>query len=100
MAGANRTATLEHVDEAHQIRPRVGVRIDQRIAHASLRREMHHARELMVRKQLCDGLAIREVQLLELKRSEAAKLLQSRILQRGIIIIIKVVYPDNRAPLL
>ena len=100
MTGPSRTATFEYIDEAHQIRPRIGMRVDQRIPYACLRREMHHVRELIGRKQLCDGLAIRELQLLELKGLEAAKLLQARILQGGIIIIVKVVYPDNRAPLL
>jgi hypothetical protein len=54
-------ATLQHVDEAFDVRINVGVRILQRIANAGLRGEMDdHAETVLSQEQLC-GEALRAV---------------------------------------
>ena len=75
MPAAIVAAALEDVGEAGQIGIHIGVRIDQRIAHAGLRREMNHIGKAMLREQRCHALAIGKV---ELDETEADSILRAR----------------------
>ena len=100
MAAFDGAATLEHVEEAGQVCIDIGVRIDQRIAHTGLRREMHHIGELMRGEQLGHFGTICDIERLEAKRRKAAQLGEPRLLERGIVVVIEIVDPDDRASLL
>ncbi len=52
-------AALQHIKEADEIGICIGIRIDQRMAHARLRREMDHVRKTVIGKQ-CRGSAVPE----------------------------------------
>jgi hypothetical protein len=58
-------AALEDVQEADDVRVDVGVRVDQRVAHAGLRREVDHAIEPLTRKQRRHAIPVGDVATLE-----------------------------------
>ena len=55
-------ATLEDIQRPLDVAAHVGVRVLQRIAHPGLRREVHHARELLAREQRRDRRRIGEIE--------------------------------------
>ena len=88
---------LQDVQEARDVRVDVGVRVHQRIAHARLRRQVHHAVELLRRRRgpasprgrrcRCAGRRIPAA------RSSCA---EPRLLQRDVVVVVEVV--DARDP--
>jgi hypothetical protein len=91
-------AALQDIDEALQIGIHVVVRMPKRMAHAGLGREMHHHREFFRRKQRGDRGAVGEIELDETKPFVTFKLLESRLLERRIVIRRQAVEADNRVP--
>ena len=59
------SATFQHVEKADDVGVRVGVRVDQRVAHAGLGGEIHHKGKAMGREQRRHRRAVGKVQLLE-----------------------------------
>ena len=60
-------AAFQHVEEADEVRIRIGVRLEQRMAHAGLRGQMNDMREAMRGEQCGKALAVRDIALLEAK---------------------------------
>ena len=56
---------LEHVDLPHQVGADIGLRIDQRVAHAGLRPEMDDAVEPVRRGERLQRLLVAEIDLFE-----------------------------------
>ena len=71
MPAAGLAAAFEHIEKPDEIGVRIGVRIDQRVAHARLRGEMHDLRKSMRGEQCRNARAIRKIALLELKGRKA-----------------------------
>ena len=92
-------AAFEHVEEAGEVGVRIGMRIDQRMAHARLRGEMHDVGKAVRREQIRHRLAVGEVDLLELGKPGTRRARASRAcLQCRIVVVIEVVEADHLVP--
>ena len=76
-------AALEHVQRANQVTVGVGVRVLDRVAHAGLSGEVHHALQPGAREQRFHALPIGEVELLEGEPLVAAENLQPGLFSVG-----------------
>src|ERR1051325_831778 len=98
MLDAEVTGGFEDVEKAAQVRLDVDVRIDQRVAHAGLRGEMHDARRLVRLEDLAQPLIVGNI------RPQKAEILplpenrQPRFLERDVVIVIEVVDGDDLVP--
>src|ERR1700731_4821269 len=88
---------FQDIEEAGEVCVRVGVRIDQRVAHARLGGEMDHVLEAVLREQLRHPGAVGEVELDEMEGRIFAKLVEPRLLERRVIIGVEVVEAYDRA---
>ena len=90
-------AGFEDVEEADQIALRVGVRIDQRIAHAGLRREVDDALETVGGKQRREARRIGQVEFLEAESGARAvwglrgQRVEPRPLEPRVVIVVEIV---------
>src|SRR5262249_5404127 len=91
-------APLKHVEEARDISVDIGVRIDQGMAHAGLRGEMHDGRKAMRSKQVGDRLSVRDVDPRKRELRERLELLDAGLLQVRIVISIEVVDTHHIMP--
>ena len=90
-------AALEHVEEAHQIGVDIGVRVFQRVAHAGLRREMHHQLGPQRREQGRGGGAVGEVEPREAEALAPLQPVEARLLQPRVVIGVQAVDADHAA---
>src|SRR5579872_6064315 len=96
MPAAVMPATLKHVQEALYVGVRISVRIFQRIAHPGLRREMNEGGESVLREQSSHRFAIGKIGFYEGEAWLLRQDIDARPLQRGIVIVVDAVEPDNR----
>jgi hypothetical protein len=89
------TAALEHVERADEIAVGIGMRVFDRVAHASLGTEMDRARNARGGKQRLHRGAVGEIDLLEPETTRPRKAGEPRPLERGIVVGIHVVEPDH-----
>src|SRR5690348_2219330 len=89
-------AGFEDVDEADQVGFHVGVRVLDRIAHAGLRGEVHHARRFEFGEGVFDGGPILEPGLHERKVFLRRQSRQPRVLEIDVVIRIEVVVAEHR----
>jgi hypothetical protein len=99
MPATTAPTSLQHVEEAHQVGIHIGVRIDQRMAHAGLRREMHDMR-VAAGEQRRAGVTVGEIAPLEPKTRERRQLGEPRLLQGRIVIGAEIVDADDGASVL
>ena len=97
MAAAGVAAAFQHIDEADEICVHIGMRIDQRMPHAGLRREMDDEGKTMLGEQGRSGGAVRQVQAHEAEILGAGELAQPRLLQLRIVIGREIVDADHLA---
>jgi len=97
VAATDGATALQPIDEACQIGIKIGV---QRIAHTGLRREMHHIGKFIRLKQPSRSRSVSDVEFFEPKRRKAAQLTETSTLERGVIVVVEIVDPDDRAALL
>ena len=92
-------AAFEHVEEADEIGLRIGVRIDQRMAHAGLRREMDDVAET-VRREQRRAIASRSAMSICSNRNagKSRELGKPRPLQRRVVIGVEIVEADDPMP--
>ena len=90
-------AAFENVSEADQVRIDIGVRIDQRVAHAGLRREMHDMGEPMLGKQGRHAGAVGEIEPDEAEAGKLCEFGEPRVFQRRIVIGVEIVDADDGA---
>ena len=90
-------AAFEHVEEAGQVGVDIGVRIDQRMAHAGLRGEMHDTGEADAPRTAppCRSRSARS-SLTKAKAGQLREFGEPRLLERRIVIGIEVVDADDR----
>src|SRR5262249_11975558 len=91
-------APLKHIEEARDIGIDIGVWIDQGMAHAGLRGEMHGGGEPMRSKQIGDRLSVRDVDPRKCELRERLELLDAGLLQVRIVISIEVVDTHHIMP--
>src|SRR5271165_5033352 len=95
-----RATSLQHRQEAVDVRGDIGVRIDKRVAYACLRREMDHELRFSARKDGLHRASVRKVAAREGEGRELRKLFQPRLLQRDVVVGVEVVQSnDLSAPL-
>src|SRR6185437_16223498 len=97
MAATVVAAALEDIGEANEIGVHIRMRIDQRIAHARLRGEMHDMRKPVLGEQRGNAVAVGKVELDEAEAGMSGKLRETGILQLRIVIGVEVVEADNGA---
>src|ERR1700756_3277606 len=98
MARGRLPAALEDVEEAGEVRVRVGVRIDQRMADPGLSGEMHDVGKAMPCEQRRHAGAGGEVELDETEGAFLRQHGETRLLERRIVVGFEIVEPDARAP--
>jgi len=84
-------ATFEHVTERDDIVAVVRARVDQRVAHARLRREMEHVRETAAREQRRGGLGFREIVAAQREGRIAGERGDARLLEPHVVVRIEAV---------
>src|SRR5258708_17587328 len=84
-------ATFEHVEEACKVGVEIGIRIDQRMTHASLRSEMHDIGEAMCGEQFGHRPAVGNIDLFALEVGECLELRDPGLLETRIVIGIEIV---------
>ena len=88
--------TFEHIGKTDHVGIDISAWIGQRIAHAGLRRKMHHRVEAFAFEQCCHTDVVADVALFE---AEIGVLLQARQpcrFQCGIVIIVQIVDSHDR----
>jgi hypothetical protein len=93
-------AAFEYVEKGHEIAIRVGMRIDERVSHASLASEVNHIRKTIFPKQRRSHAAVGEVDLLQTECLERREFLEPSLFKARVIIGIEVVDADDDAPIL
>src|SRR5262245_44409283 len=88
--------SFQHVEKALEIGIDVSMRLLDRVAHAGLGREMNDGGEAMLRKQRSDCVAICQIGLHKREAAILLKDVKPRPLQRGIIIAVEIIEPENR----
>src|SRR6185312_7975305 len=97
MANRMMPAPFEHMAERDEVVAHVGAGIDQRMANAGLRRQMHDAVEA-AREQCGRRRAVGEVDALERKALDRTQRFDARLLERGIEYGSKLSTPVTLAP--
>src|SRR3954470_22354716 len=92
-------ASLQNVQESNKIGIGVGVRMINRMPHASLRRKVDHCSKPMLRKQPRNQRTIREIHLDETESQMLARDSQERLLQGWVIIAVEISNPNHMAPI-
>ena len=77
------TAAFEHIAEADQIGVDIARRIDQRVAHAGLSREVHHIGKAVRGKQCRHPRPIGKIEPRETERGKAASSARRACLSAG-----------------
>lgn len=95
------TASLQNVVKANQVTFNICIRIGDGIAHASLRRQIHHDARLVVSKNFVDKRFIGKISFdkypfrISMLRSAFIQLLQAVFLNGYVIIVVHVVQADD-----
>jgi hypothetical protein len=93
-------ARFQDIDESFDVARHIGLRIDQRVADARLRRQVDDDLELLAGVQLAEPGAIGQIHAHEAKSLNPLELAQARLLQRDIVVVIQIVEANDRPPLL
>lgn len=88
-------AALQNIAKTNQIALDVGVRVGQRVTHASLRGEMDDALEIFFGKQFVQRNRVSHVHADEAEVGIGLQTLQARQLQLRVVVIIEVVDADH-----
>ncbi len=88
-------ATFEHGHRALEVAVDVGERCLDAVAHAGLRGEVDHSRELLRGEQLRHTLAVGKIELDELEVRVALEDLEPSMLQRDVVVLVEIVEADD-----
>ena len=95
------TAGLQYVVKANQVTFNICIRIGDRIAHASLRRQIHHDARLVIGKNFVDKRLVGKISFdkypfrISMLRSAFIQLLQAVFLNGYVIIVVHIVQTDD-----
>ncbi len=92
------TASLEDVQEPHQIAVDVCARIRERIADPSLGGQVDHALRTRTRKKTLEAVPIGEVQPVKLEPGAAGQSRQARLFKPDIVVVVDAVEADHMVP--
>jgi hypothetical protein len=97
------SAALEHARKPHEIDIDIAFRVVDGVTHASLGDEVHDHVEVVVSKELCHTIAIRQVQLDESEVLADVALLRKGLevlepvaLELRVVLVVEVVDTDDR----
>src|SRR3982074_3024621 len=88
-------ASFQDIDKAFEVGVDISMRMIDRITHTGLGREVDHHRKSIFCKQSRHGGTIREIGLHKAEARILAQDIQSRLLQRGVIVTVEIVQTDN-----
>ena len=88
-------AAFQHVEGAGDVAAHVGVWVLERMAHAGLRREVHHALKFLAREERGHGRLVGEVELHEAKLRLHREAREARLLERNVVVLIQVIETDH-----
>ena len=88
-------AAFENVDEARQVAVDIGVRVRERIPDARLRGEVHDARRPVLAKHGGHRRVVGEIELEELETRHSDQLLESRLLEADVVVVVDDVETDH-----
>ena len=91
MARAAVAAAFQDIEKSRQIGVQIGMGIFQRIAHAGLGGEMNHAMKTAAGEQILRRRAVGEVEPMEGETPVLRERLETRLLQRRVIVVIEAV---------
>ena len=94
------TTAFEDVGEAGKIGVDIGLRLDQRVAHAGLRGQMNHIGKAMLGEQRGDRVPIGDIALDETKSVVRGEHRAARVFQTGIVVGVQIVEIDDTVPIL
>ena len=97
MAAAVVAAAFQHVEEAGEIGVHIRMRIDQRMAHPGLRRQMDDKRKAVLGEQRRGGGAVSEIELHEFEILRAGELLEPCFFELRVVIGREIVDADDFA---
>ena len=92
-------AAFEQVAEAHEVGLDVAFGVDEAVAHARLRREVHDMRERVAAEYGFQRGIIGEIRMLEGESGQGPQLRKAILLELYRIVIVEVVDADDRMPL-
>ena len=88
-------ATLEHVQRAGDIARHIGVRILERVAHAGLRREVHHSIEFLALEEVRHAAVVGEVELDDAEARQRLEAREAGALEVDVVVVVEVVEPHD-----
>ena len=80
------TASFENVHEALKVGINVSMRVRQRITNTSLCGEVNDGRKLSLRKELLNGFAVGNIEMVEIEPAAFRQPVQSRLLELRVVI--------------
>ena len=88
-------APFDDVKKSDDVALHVGVRIVDGVAHSRLRAQVHHALKFVAVKQGLHCLTVRKIHLDEFEAWITLQNLQTRLLQRRVVVCVEIVEPDD-----
>ena len=95
MLAAVVAAAFENIGEAYDVGIDIGVRVDQRMPHAGLRRQMHHIGKPAHGEEARHTGTVGEIELHEFKAGKLGEFGQPCVLQLRIVIGVQVIESDH-----
>src|SRR5690349_8157720 len=89
------TATFQNMQEAHHVAVYIGMRIGEGIAHSGLRSKVRYTIKMRLCKKLLKTRPIFESEPGKGKAWLAQQLVQSRLLQPDIIVVVEIIETHN-----
>ena len=95
MLGTMLSTGFQHIEETHQIRLAIDLRVVQRVTHTRLSRQMHHLGKALFAEQIQQCRLVDDVHFQEAKTRQARKFLEPRLLECYVVVVVEVVDPDH-----
>ncbi|MNS78399.1 hypothetical protein D3C72_1120140 [compost metagenome] len=86
---------FQHIEETHQVRLPIDIRVVQRVTHPGLRRQVHHLGKPVVAEQVHQGRFVDDVHFPEAKTRQRLQHLEACVLELYVVVIIEVVDTDD-----
>ncbi|MNR13410.1 hypothetical protein D3C85_1298170 [compost metagenome] len=95
MLGAMVPTGFEHIEETHQVRLPIDIRIVQRVAHPGLGGQVHHLGKSVLLKQADQGRFVDDVHFPETKTRQSLQHLEACLLEFHVVVVVEVVDTDD-----
>ncbi|MNH13311.1 hypothetical protein D3C79_728790 [compost metagenome] len=91
VVGAMVPTGFQHIEETHQVRLPVDIRVVQRVAHPGLGRQVHHLGKSVLLKQAHQGRFVDDVHFPEAKTRQSLQHLEACVLEFHVVIVVEVI---------